>query len=54
MHVDRRLGQSVQGTGYRVQGTGIAGLDSESQATSGLIRAAVLPIGTCRDHFGGC
>ena len=32
-----------------VQGTGIAGLDSESQATSGLIRTAVLPTATRRD-----
>ena len=32
-----------------VQGTGIAGLDSESQATSGLIRTAVLRIDTRRD-----
>ena len=32
-----------------VQGTRIAGLDSESQATSGLIRTAVLRIDTRRD-----
>ena len=31
------------------QGTGIAGLDLESQATSGLIRTAVLRIDTRRD-----